>query len=393
MAESISRALRDGASEGEHAPALTIKDSIASPFGFHVFTHLLTELSSNVLAGKSQSRGLVLVAFSRSPSFYLDLLKKRGIDVTSSQKWIGILDCYTDPLGWKDLLVESGNNGSLSNEASAVANLCRNVMDMDMLFSSIIELGKGIVGQGKVRFCVAIDSVNEILRHASISSVAGLLSNLRSNDLHEDRVTAILEYMSSMVAGIEPLNQSANGQRCNWESLPLLERSYWKGKFHVRFKRRNGRVRVMSEEFHVEQSAINFKTVSSEDEIVNRSLLPKELTFSSLLVWEIMFSSLMKILRFTVSVEFVQFNLQLSEKEQIDRAKVVLPFEHQGNGKPIQIYDGRRSLMDSKNEAEPLSTGILQTNENSSKGEITYFRDSDDERPDSDEDPDDDLDI
>ncbi len=49
--------------------------------------------------------------------------------------------------------------------------------------------------------------------------------------------------------------------------------------------------------------------------------------------------------------------------------------------------------MDSKNEAEPLSTGILQTNENSSKGEITYFRDSDDERPDSDEDPDDDLDI
>ena len=68
---------------------------------------------------------------------------------------------------------------------------------------------------------------------------------LSHSDLHEDRVTAILEYMSTMVASIEPLNQSANGQRCNWESLPLLERSYWKGKFHVRFKRRNGRVRVM----------------------------------------------------------------------------------------------------------------------------------------------------
>lgn len=26
----------------------------------------------------------------------------------------------------------------------------------------------------------------------------------------------------------------------------------------------------------------------------------------------------------------VQFNLQLSEKERSDRAKVVLPFEHQG---------------------------------------------------------------
>ncbi|XP_075667894.1 elongator complex protein 5 [Castanea sativa] len=376
MAESICRALRDGALQGEHAPALTIKDSIASPFGFHVFTHLLTQLSSNILAAKSQSRGLVLVAFSRSPSFYLDLLNRKGIDVASSQKWIEILDCYTDPLGWKDALLASENGGSLSNEASTGASLCRNVKDMDKLYSSIIELGKGIVGQGKVRFCVAIDSVNEILRHASISSVAGLLSNLRSNDrvssifwlshsdLHEDRVTAVLEYMSSMVGSIEPLNQSANGRRCNWESLPLLEHNYWKGRFHVRFKRRNGRVRVMSEEFHVEQSAINFRSISSEDEIVNRSLLPK-----------------------------VQFNLQLSEKEQIDRAKVVLPFEHQGTGKPIQIYDGRRSLTDGKSEAEPVSTGILQTNENSSKGEIIYLRDSDDERPDSDEDPDDDLDI
>lgn len=124
MAESICRAIRDGALQGEHAPALTIKDSSASPFGFHVFTHLLTQLSSNILAAKSQSRsvttacfkvhkrrrislsftlfekieknknrfqcdrsGLVLVAFSRSPSFYLDLLNRKGIDVASSQKW------------------------------------------------------------------------------------------------------------------------------------------------------------------------------------------------------------------------------------------------------------------------------------------------------------------
>lgn len=36
----------------------------------------------------------------------------------------------------------------------------------------------------------------------------------------------------------------------------------------------------------------------------------------------------------------VQFNLQLSEKEQIDRAKVVLPFEHQGteSGMLVCVY-------------------------------------------------------
>lgn len=61
-----------------------------------------------------------------------------------------------------------------------------------------------------------------------------------------------------------------------------------------------------------------------------------------------------------------------------------------GNGRPIQIYDGRRSLEENSSEGPPLSRG---KKEDSSLGEIIYFRDSDDEMPDSDEDPDDDLDI
>lgn len=64
-----------------------------------------------------------------------------------------------------------------------------------------------------------------------------------------------------------------------------------------------------------------------------------------------------------------------------------------GNGKPIQIYDGRRSHEESEIEAAPNSTCKSQTNEQTGKGEIIYFRDSEDEMPDSDEDLDDDLDI
>lgn len=60
-----------------------------------------------------------------------------------------------------------------------------------------------------------------------------------------------------------------------------------------------------------------------------------------------------------------------------------------GIGKPIQIYDGR---TENKDKTLPASSVNSQTNEDS-MGEIIYFRDSDDERPDSDEDPDDDLDI
>ncbi|KAM5570056.1 hypothetical protein ABKV19_017193 [Rosa sericea] len=372
-AEWICRALRDGALEGEHAPALTIKDSMASPLGFDVFTHFLSHHSTNISAAKSQSRGLVLLAFSRSPSFYLDLLSKRGLPIASSHHWIRILDCYTDPLGWKDQMGQCGSATKLSHD---IASICGNVKDVDSLFSSIISLGRGFVGQGKVRFCVAIDSVNEMLRYASLSSVAGLISSLRCcdqissifwfchADLCEERATSTLEYMSSMVASIEPLIHFANGQRSNSENLSLLDQNFTKGKLHLRCKRRNGRVRVMFEEIHIGQSGINFTSTSFEDGVINQGLVPK-----------------------------VQFSLQLSEKELKDRANVVLPFEHQGNGKPVQIYDGRKSLTDSKYEVSPIPNGNSDIDKESSKGEIIYFRDSEDEMPDSDEDPDDDLDI
>lgn len=371
MADTICRTLRDGGLEGEHAPALTIKDSKASPFGFDVFNYVLTQLSNYILAGKSQSRGLVVVAYSRSPSFYVDLLKRKGIDIASSHEWIHILDCYTDPLGWKNRLIGK----DISQEASSLSSFCQDVRNLDRLYSLIIERGKGLIGQGKDRFSIAIDSVSEMVRHASISSVAGILSNLRSHDqvssifwllhsdLHEIKFTSVLEYLSSMVASVEPFNQATFGQRIDLENLSMLEQNFRKGKFHVRFKRRNGRVRVMCEEILVELAGIKFTPVLSEDEIINQRLLPK-----------------------------VQFNLQLSEEERNERAKVVLPFEHQGNGKPIQIYDGRRSLGENKEEAL-VSTGKLQPDEDSGKGQIIYFRDSDDEMPDSDEDPDDDLDI
>ncbi|XP_058761492.1 elongator complex protein 5-like [Vicia villosa] len=360
MADSIFRTLRDGALEGELAPTLTIKDTIASPFSIHAFSHILLQLSSHFATQKSHT-GIVIVAISRSPSFYTDLLKKNGLELASSNKWIHVLDCYTDPLGWK-----SGNVNVPSEGTSLDVTSYKSVKDMDRLFLATTDLGRGLVGENKSRFCVAIDSISELLRHASLQSVAGLLSNLRSHDkissifglvhsdLHDERAAAALEYMSSMVASIEPGHHSSENS--------LSEKNFTQGKFNVRLKRRNGRVRVMCEKFKVEAGGISFASVSAEDGITVAGLLPK-----------------------------VQFNLQLSEKEQIDRAKVVLPFEHQGNGNPIQIYDGRKSLEESNSEGAPLPKGGKK--EESSLGEIIYFRDSDDEMPDSDEDPDDDLDI
>ncbi|XP_028807179.1 elongator complex protein 5 isoform X2 [Neltuma alba] len=330
MAESICRALRGGALEGEHAPTLTIKDSLDSPFACDVFSYILVQLSSQILRGKSQSR-------------------------------IHILDCYTDPLGWKDKIQKSRNVRDIPCQSSLISSFYKDMKDMEKLFSIITELGGGLVEEKKAFFCVAIDSLSELLRLTTSQSVSGFLSNLRSHDqiscifgllhsdLHDDRVAAVLDYMSSMVANVEPFHHS------------LSEQSFSRGKFNVRFKRRNGRVRVTSEEFKVDPGGISFTSIPSADGLSISGLLPK-----------------------------VQFNLDLSEKERTDRANVVLPFEHQGNGKPIQIYDGRRSLEDYNIEAKHTS-GSKKVG--SGTGEIIYYRDSDDEMPDSDEDPDDDLDI
>ncbi|KAL1810096.1 hypothetical protein ACET3Z_027086 [Daucus carota] len=376
MAETICRILRDGALEGEHAAALTIKDSITSPFGPVVFNYVLTQLSSFILAGKSQSRGLVLIALTQSPSFYANLLKTNGIDVASSHKWLRVLDCYTDPLGWKDQLAKCGGISNSSTSTTVSSSLCKDVKNLDKLLTLLVELGRGVIGAEKCRFSVAIDSISVMLRHASMVSVAGFLSNLRSHgeissvfwllheDLHESKTSAALEYMSSMLATIEPMTQLANGLiRESTENISFTEQNFDRGKFNTRFKRRNGRVRVVCEEFSVDQSGIKFKSFSSEDAVA-QSIVPK-----------------------------LQFNLQLSEKEKNDRAKVVLPFEHQGTGKSIEIYDGRKSLNDEKLGVKPSIAEKVQTNEASGGGEIIYFRDSDDEMPDSDEDPDDDLDI
>lgn len=375
MAESICRTLRDGGLEGEHAPALTIEDTILSPLGSFVLDHIICQVCSFILSHRSQSKGIVLVAFSRCPIYYEELLKSQGYDVASSSTWLKVLDCYSDPFGWKRRLVENGIIENHATCSSIMVKSCENVEDLEKLSLSIVELGKEMVGDEKGRFMVAIDSVSEMLRFTSLTSVAAMLSNLRSHDnvsclfwllhsdLHDNGITAALEYMSSMQASIEPMARLVDEQKGNSGNLSWMEQNLRRGKFCVRFKRRNGRVRVMHEELCVEKSGIKFSPVSSEDDLISQSIVPK-----------------------------VQFNLQLSEKERNDRAKVVLPFEHQGNGKNMQIYDGRKPLDAGDEAMKNASVERVQTID-SSKGEIVYFRDSDEEMPDSDEDPDDDLDI
>ena len=51
-----------------------------------------------------------------------------------------------------------------------------------------------------------------------ISSIFWLLHS----DIHEARVTVVLEYLSFMVASLEPLRQPENGQRGDLENFSLI---------------------------------------------------------------------------------------------------------------------------------------------------------------------------
>lgn len=68
---------------------------------------------------------------------------------------------------------------------------------------------------------------------------------LLHEDLHEIKVPAALEYMSSMLATIESTTRPTNKPSDNPENNSWIEQNFNRGKFHTRFKRRNGRVRVV----------------------------------------------------------------------------------------------------------------------------------------------------
>lgn len=395
MADSACRTLRDGVLAGEHAPALMISDALHTTAGLSVFNYFLRSLVSNISSGRAQAKGLVVVAFDRSPDFYVKLLACAGLD-TRSHSWFQVLDCYTDPLGWKkeildDVKSDIHGTSEISKEhlSSAGFTVCRDVGNMENLMSAIIASGKGAIGnQGKGRFSVAIDLVSIMVRHLSLPLVANLINNLRCrdevsslvwlvhSDLHEPRIVTALQYMSSMVAVLEPivpLSATSLKLKSDPDKLAALEGNLKKGKLRLRMKRRNGRVREHIEEFTLEQADVKFSAISHGNfALSGSSNLPQ-----------------------------VQFSLQLTEKEREDRARVILPFEHQGNGEELKIYDGRKGrsawTASPLSDSHPVNTdpniNAFIASKEGGKGEIHYVRDSDDEALDSDEDPDDDLDI
>lgn len=376
MVDSVCRSLRDGAIDGEFAPVIMLYDSLNTYGGAAVFTHFLRSLASNISLCRAQAKGLVLVAADRPPESYQALLTLEE----SKPSWLQVADCFNDPIGWMKVVNDHESVKEVEEDLPRCI-LC--VGDLQCLMSTIFRAGKLAMGSNnKARFSIAIDSVSSLLRYNSVQIIAKFLSTLRSHgevssilwlmhsDLHDSRTLSALEYISSTIISIEQYGRPVYGNN----AFEVASNAHYnvsnREAVRIRQKRRNGRVREQVEEFKREGFTVKFSPVTMLTPVGTENII----------------------------IPQVQFNLQLTDKEREDRAKVVLPFEHQGDGKVFSIYNGRTNTKSTLFDVNVTKTDLakLSIDHGSSSnkaGEVNYLRDSDDERPDSDEDPDDDLDI
>jgi elongator complex protein 5 len=401
MVDSVKRSLRDGAAQYEQPPVVVVRDTVTTTGGAPVLRHLLRSVWDNISKGLSQAKGVVVVALSEPPEVYSNLLRPELESNGHPPSWFRQLDCYTDPLGWEGELASPVQSDKTSFDSLSSPAVHRSIHNLQSLYAPILELGSASVYSSKTdRFVVFFDSISVLLRHHSIATVMLFFSALKGHeqvsavaglvhaDLHEPEIMKSFTYMSSTTIALEryfnPESEREEGE-----------------VVRIRQKRRNGRVREQVERVYFTAGGLSFGPVEKPQ--------PAEVVIGK------------------VSASKVQFNLSLTEKELEDRSKVILPFEHQGNGQEEKIYDGRANIKmsylasqvrdsavldDGEGRERNLSTGrenirtsVLATEarewglpeeragSGSGLGEIHYLRDSDDERPDSDEDPDDDLDI
>jgi len=90
------------------------------------------------------------------------------------------LDCYSDPLGWKQKIQNQQHQENSTKQFSTNKEnitVFRNVKDVTKLMYSITELGGGFQGEGKRYFSIAVDSVVILVNYHHVSGAKTLSHN------------------------------------------------------------------------------------------------------------------------------------------------------------------------------------------------------------------------
>eukprot|EP01024_Parvocaulis_polyphysoides_P008562 TRINITY_DN12543_c2_g1_i1.p1 TRINITY_DN12543_c2_g1~~TRINITY_DN12543_c2_g1_i1.p1 ORF type:complete len:278 (+),score=54.15 TRINITY_DN12543_c2_g1_i1:119-835(+) len=224
--------------------------------------------------------------------------------------------------------------------------------------------------------------LNEIIWNSSISSILVRVTNIQ---LINGLFFNYLSYLSDSSIEIQGVSELPQKIMKNKEGVEIH------GTIHVIHNNKSGLVKINQQYYSLNQGVVQFFDILSEEElrpeIVAKSEIQNESDKNEQLKQQQNQEQTQNNDKHQYETQLMSsmeggMKLSLSQKEASAKAQVVLPYEHGGAGSAFKTHDFKDYLP------EAAGGNVSQTK----LGQIHYLRDSEGEF-DSDEDPDDDLDI
>eukprot|EP00878_Enallax_costatus_P015900 GHUV01016668.1.p1 GENE.GHUV01016668.1~~GHUV01016668.1.p1 ORF type:complete len:406 (+),score=104.06 GHUV01016668.1:266-1483(+) len=404
--DACVRCLRDGRLDDLAVVALIVDD--ASTVGGHaMFERVLQDTFSAVNGERAQAQRVHAVAIDVARSE----LQAAGVH--------SVTDCYSDPCGWLSTSVQAGQQVQWS-DLKALQQLAQADAAGWSAAAEVSSPGS---------CCVVIAGLSTLLmRHPTIHVIQALLA-LRANpvvssmllavhqDLHPPQVMSALQSLTSTVLQLHPVQglqlqliQQATGKPCHGRLTASSKRSkVGRLKVEQQLYRLlpDGGVEVfaMPENIGldaralVETSLANSKLAEMMDAVAVAAGQPGSVGGSQLQTGQQQAEGTGAVAAAAEAGAGAggdlakklgsSMRLEMSEQERAAKAAVQLPYVHQGAGRSYEIADFRQYLPPAAGGYGP---GVEDAAGSSKLGHILYVRDSEEEH-DSDEDPDNDLDI
>lgn len=394
--DSAVRLLRDGVLSDSAAPPLfVIEDDTIVLGGQALFSKLVASYRAAVATCRSQATHIV--------SLLLDTTNQGAFNDTSSRLET-LVDYSSKPFTWISEVV-----GAPAEEADdAVGGLVELERKLHEVYRSCEGVPKEqaaeqvgsqtVRSEGKRDLCLIINSLSTLLiwfpslqvyqfirRQQQNPRISCVLTTLH-RDLHPPQTCQLFESLASCLACLSPLSPLQQSAAKAVLGKPAH------GQVDFQYKRRSGRVKVDSCYFTL-LSPADLEVYAAPDE---GALDPQEMVSKALEESQknretgqgprtLMSGAPEGSMGQDGPLVQSTMKLTLTEEERAAKRSVLLPFEHQGGGQAYQTGDFKDYLP-------PAAGGRAMGSGADKLGHILYVRDSASEY-DSDEDPDDDLDI
>lgn len=385
--EAAVRHLRVTKCHASASPFLLIQDVLQALGRHAVCCKIISQLCAAAARALALSPRVVVLATDHHPNCYSKCSGKASHEGR-------VIDLFSDPF---DCL------RSLSCPGTSQAIAWRIEKGLAKPYQATIKgLNDDIDGSAEANnggWCVVIDSLDHLLQHAGIHEVLCFLEDLRSHpdissvcgmihkDLHPPQVLAALTSVCTASMLLQPIQ----GLQKDMAAMTKGKHTWAPhGLLQLHLKRHTGRVRVESELYSLSQGG-GIETDAAPQEVITAQLLAAhnvgrlESQHDKRQEAQERQAQAEEEAGLALLTRQAGMKLTLTQEEQLARQAVVLPYEHQGAGQAYKTGDFKDYLPQA-------AGGSGRGAGEGSLGHILYVRDSASEH-DSDEDPDDDLDI